>query len=356
MYGGIMKLKHGRLIRFLSAGAVAALLLTSLPVIAMAESFSAAVTAKSMYVAADARGSQVLGKLPKNTIVTVTDYADGVAKIRYQGRTGYARISDMAAVESIAEKAVAGMDTRVYQKPNKNSKSLKLKEGTSVYVLAVKNGVAMVERDGAVGYVDRKHLILEGEVVADSGELSQDQLERLKEQLEAQYKQEQQQQQEEHRAPSIAEAFTSGKYSNEQLTFLFLTQIMGYNTAAAAGVLANINYESGFKPTLGGDSGTSYGICQWHAARKTRLLDYCAEHDANPDSLAAQLAFLKYELETYYPKVHNYLKGVDDTAQGAYDAGYYFCYNFEAPAARTSQSTKRASSAQSTYYGRYASI
>ena len=28
------------------------------------------------------------------------------------------------------------------------------------------------------------------------------------------------------------------------------------------------------------------------------------------------------------------MKSTENSAQGAYDAGYYFCYNFEAPASR----------------------
>ena len=48
--------------------------------------------------------------------------------------------------------------------------------------------------------------------------------------------------------------------------------------------------------------------------------------------------------------MHAYLKSVENSADGAYDAGYYFCFNYEAPAARTSQSTKRATYARDTLY------
>ncbi len=46
-------------------------------------------------------------------------------------------------------------------------------------------------------------------------------------------------------------------------------------------------------------------------------------------------------MENYYPKVMNYIRAVDNTADGAYDAGYYFCYHFEAPANRASRSDTR---------------
>ena len=49
-----------------------------------------------------------------------------------------------------------------------------------------------------------------------------------------------------------------------------------------------------------------------------------------------------------------YLQGVDNSAQGAYDAGYYFCYNFERPANRESSSVSRGELAWDTYYPKYA--
>jgi hypothetical protein len=125
---------------------------------------------------------------------------------------------------------------------------------------------------------------------------------------------------------------------------------IGYNRAAAMGVMANIKYESSYNPNCNGDGGTSYGICQWHAGRKNNLICYCDEYGLDYTTLEGQLRFLKYELASRYPAVHSYLKNVDNTADGAYDAGYYFCFNFEAPAARTSQSTKRATYAMETLF------
>ena len=129
---------------------------------------------------------------------------------------------------------------------------------------------------------------------------------------------------------------------------------MGDNTAAAAGRRANSRYEAGLKPSVSGDRGSRYGIRQWFSSRKTRLINFCENRGLDYTTLYAQLRFLDYELETYYPSVDRYMKNVDNTAEGAYDAGYYFCYNFEAPANRTAQSTARGNSAQKTFYPRYA--
>lgn len=360
--------------RILSLLLLAALILACLPCGALAEGFSAAVKVKSMKVYADPYGRSKLGALPKKTVVTVEEYSDGVAKISYKGVTGYAKVSDMRAVESFAKKASANTNTRVYEQPNASSASAKVKSGTSMYVLAVSGGVAMVEKGGKVGYMKAAHLDIEGQAslggvklpedvkdklpdsVVDeieSGTLSQSQMGALKKALEEQAAKEEKKEQS---GMTLEQAFSSGKYSNEELIFGFATKVMGYNTAAAAGLLANIRAESSFRPTTNGDGGTSYGICQWHAARKTRLLEWCASKNADSSSLLAQLYFLKYELETFYPAVNRYMKGVDNSAEGAYDAGYYFCFNFESPANKESKSASRGNNAQNTYYPRYAGV
>ncbi|MBQ1555191.1 MAG: hypothetical protein IIZ68_07015, partial [Clostridia bacterium] len=41
--------------------------------------------------------------------------------------------------------------------------------------------------------------------------------------------------------------------TNESIVFRYLINEMGFNTAAACGVLANMEYESNFRPTMVGD-------------------------------------------------------------------------------------------------------
>ena len=189
----------------------------------------------------------------------------------------------------------------------------------------------------------------------EKNEYTSSQLEDLKAALEAEYKKQQENKKEESSsAVSFADAYKSGKYSNEQLCYLFATQVMGYNRAAAAGLLANISAESGFRVNANGDAGQSFGICQWYSSRKTRLLNWCQNNGLDSASLAGQLYFLKYELETYYPSVHKYMKNVENSEQGAYDAGYYFCYHFEAPASKGTKSVSRGNKARSTYFPKYA--
>lgn len=148
-------------------------------------------------------------------------------------------------------------------------------------------------------------------------------------------------------------AYTVGT-DNEHTVFNFLKQIVGLNTAGAVGVVANISRESSFRPDALGDGGTSYGICQWHAGRYTNLKNWCSQNGKDYKSLDGQLWYLKNELEKSYTGVLNYIKGVANTADGAYNAGYYWCKHFEIPADTENSSVTRGNIAKNTYYPKYA--
>lgn len=141
--------------------------------------------------------------------------------------------------------------------------------------------------------------------------------------------------------------------ANETAVFNFLKTKMGLNSAAACGVLANIQHESSFDPHALGDYGTSYGICQWHNERWDRLKDYCKSKKLDSTTLNGQLYYLYYELSNFYPSVLSKLKSVPNTAQGAYDAAYYWCYNFEVPADTANTSATRGNSAKTNFWPIY---
>ena len=114
--------------------------------------------------------------------------------------------------------------------------------------------------------------------------------------------------------------------STEIKVYNYLVGKLGFNTAATCGLMANIKHESGFNISGTGDGNTSYGLFQWHAGRKSRLISYCKEKKLNYKSVEGQLTYFNYELKKSYKKVYEYLKSVDNNASGAYKAGYYFCY------------------------------
>ena len=138
--------------RLLAVLLAAALLLVG-AVPAMAETFSAVVAVDSMAVYAEPSMSRQLGALDKYTVVRVAGYSTAVAKIIYDGNTGYAKISDMKRVDAVAKKAVVNAAAPVYKDPQADSASLSVPAGTRLYVLAESGEWAMVERNGIVGYM-----------------------------------------------------------------------------------------------------------------------------------------------------------------------------------------------------------
>ncbi len=138
--------------------------------------------------------------------------------------------------------------------------------------------------------------------------------------------------------------------ANTRYIYNYLTKTMGLNHAAACGVLANIQMESGFNPLALGDGGTSYGICQWHNERFNSLISYCNSIGLDYNTLDGQLANLNRELSGAYSGILAYIRSVPNTAQGAYDAGYYWCVNFEIPNDAASHGALRGNLAANNYF------
>lgn len=152
--------------------------------------------------------------------------------------------------------------------------------------------------------------------------------------------------------------------ANVDVIFEFLVTEMGFNSAAACGVLANIEKECAFIEDLYGDDNTSYGLCQWHdyldengniVGRFTDLRNFCNENGYDWQTVEGQLYYLKHELTSgyWYLKTYNYLLSVPNTDQGAYDAAYYWCFNFEIPANRERGSELRGTVARDYYWPLY---
>lgn len=120
--------------------------------------------------------------------------------------------------------------------------------------------------------------------------------------------------------------------SNEQIIFEYLTGQLGFNSASASGILANIGEESSFEPTKNeGVSGAGYGLCQWTGSRRTSLINWCSSNGFDYTSISGQLNYLNHELKNGYSSVYNTLKSVPNTADGAYNAAYAWCMDFEKP-------------------------
>lgn len=65
------------------------------------------------------------------------------------------------------------------------------------------------------------------------------------------------------------------------------------------------------------------------------------------------MRYLAYELKNSYPSVLKALQAVSNSPEGAYQAAYTFCYDYERPAAKATASVKRGNTAKDTYYPKY---
>lgn len=141
--------------------------------------------------------------------------------------------------------------------------------------------------------------------------------------------------------------------SNEKEIYEYLTQELDYSTAAACGIMANIWCESSFKPTAYNSAGGSYGLCQWLGGRLSNLRSFCKEHGYDASSIKGQLEFLNHELEGGYSDTGDYLRNVDNTKDGAYDAASYWCIHFEKPSNKNAKAQQRGKLATGTYWEKY---
>ena len=145
---------------------------------------------------------------------------------------------------------------------------------------------------------------------------------------------------------------TTEQLENMEEIYDYLKDDMALNTAAACGILANMYRESRFDPEASNSSDTSLGLVQWYGSNRTSEIDWCEENGYDPYSLDGQLNYLYYQFQTNYSYVYAYLLEVEDSAEGAYDAGWYFCDEFERPS-DSSASVGRGNLAEEVFYPFY---
>ena len=154
--------------------------------------------------------------------------------------------------------------------------------------------------------------------------------------------------------PLSASASTS---NNKTEVYKQLTTKLNLNSAAACGIMANIEKESNFRSNIiirDSNGLPSGGLCMWNGGRLNNLKKFCADRGLNYLSIEGQLSYLKYELQKNgYKHIYNYLKGVSNNSSGAYNAAHYWCYYFEVPENRSSKSVQRGNTATKNYWPVY---
>ena len=150
---------------------------------------------------------------------------------------------------------------------------------------------------------------------------------------------------------------TAQAVSKKTQVFQYLTQRLGFNSAASCGILANIEHESEFNPKLvirDRNGLLSGGLCQWNGGRFTNLRNFCNDRGYDYLTIEGQLEYLGYELQKdSFKHIYNYLMQAPNTEEGAYNAAYYWCYYFEIPSNRAAKAIDRGNAAVSKYWPVY---
>lgn len=129
--------------------------------------------------------------------------------------------------------------------------------------------------------------------------------------------------------------------SDSKQTICLTLKDNGYSDEAVAGLMGNMEAESGFRPNAVNELGC-VGIVQWCFSLANELKTTYGDSWSNIDS---QLDFLLHELNNDFPSVNSYLHG-NHTAE---EHAYYFCMNFERPGASHCNNGKRQNFAKNNY-------
>lgn len=142
-------------------------------------------------------------------------------------------------------------------------------------------------------------------------------------------------------------------YTVQERVWNFL-RAEGFSAAAAAGIMGNIEVESGFDATIEEiGNAIGYGLCQWSYERRTNLVNWCNNNGRDYTTVEGQLAYLIYELEggdsTCQSLMNQYCGGLDGFKQltDVAQATQIFQVCFER--AGIPNMSKRISAAQSFY-------
>lgn len=181
-------------------------------------------------------------------------------------------------------------------------------------------------------------------------------------------------------AESMFSLLTVTTAPREQDIFDYLTKNLGYSVSATCGIMANVYCESSFysnnlqnsynkslgytdeEYTTAVDNGTytnfvndkaGYGLCQWtYYTRKQELLNNAKARGVSISNLEMQLDFLHTELKRS-TALMNIIKSAANSAAGAYEVAYHFCYSFERPAGYETVSITRGNLARDKYWAEY---
>ncbi|GAA5786142.1 phage tail tip lysozyme [Chitiniphilus shinanonensis] len=139
-------------------------------------------------------------------------------------------------------------------------------------------------------------------------------------------------------AATAKPAAKSGTPASNAMAFF---TAMGWTHEQAAGIVANLHHESGFRANAVGDSGRAYGIAQWHPDRQANFAKWAGK-DIRLSTLEEQMAFVHYELTEGAERRAGALLRAANNAQQAGDVVSRY---YERPDKREIEASKRGGTA-----------
>ncbi|HEX7099352.1 MAG TPA: phage tail tip lysozyme [Acidimicrobiia bacterium] len=144
-------------------------------------------------------------------------------------------------------------------------------------------------------------------------------------------------------APSQPTTFTLPPGAvDPRLIYAYLVQQHGVSPATAAGILANIQYESSFRPGVLGDNGSSGGLFQHHASRWSRLKNYAAQRGVDWTDWRVQVDFAMVEAKE---------RGINLQNPDPVAAAREWTLRFEQPANAEAKAATRSTAVWGYMYG-----
>ena len=115
-----------------------------------------------------------------------------------------------------------------------------------------------------------------------------------------------------------------------------MLQAVGWTRAQAIGIIASIQGESNFDPSVYGDNGTAYGLCQWRGSRQGDF-QQALNKPIIGSSYYEQVEFIIWELSHTEHVAGSLLRATTNVS----DAATAVCVNYERPKSPTIETGKR---------------
>jgi len=117
-----------------------------------------------------------------------------------------------------------------------------------------------------------------------------------------------------------AGSFAQGTQSQAQVVRYLESQ--GFTAIAGAGIVGNLQQESGLNP---GETGG--GLAQWGGSRYSAMVSWVAGRGMSPSSMGGQLEYLVFEIRSRYPQLVSQLNSATSPEQAAtmFETTYELC-------------------------------